>query len=101
MDLEKLSQRVNELESQLDLVKDENEQLRTTWGMALEALKIELGRWTSVFSKEELLERLGEEDFISEAFKLPWNLDTKKYNEKILSQEAVCARAHRERASNL
>ena len=95
LDLEKLKRRVNELEAQLDVImyendvlKYENEQLRITWGMALEALKIECARWTSVFSKDELLERLGEEDLRCEAFRLPWRLDTERFNAVILSQEA-------------
>ena len=102
---EKLQRRVGKLEDQLDVImyendvlKFENEQLRLTWGMALEALKIELGQWTSVFSRKEMLERLAEEDFISDAFKLPFKLDTVRFNEAILSQEA---NARHERARKL
>ena len=86
--VEKLKRRINELETQLDVNKKEKEQLCAIWGTAVEVLKIENAKWSSVFSKNELLERLGEEDFRSEVFSLPEKLATEQYNTNILFQEA-------------
>ena len=85
--VEKLKRRINELEIQLDVNENEKEQLCAIWGTAVEVLKIENAKWSSAFSKHELQERLGEENFQSEVFSLPAKLVTEQYNANIPSQE--------------